>query len=92
VLVYLICPGCGKLVLACDEIGNVFDNLKEPLASTPLVLWTSAGQKCPACQRISLGSFHLATEDDLSRAGVASEEYEIGDVSVSESVRRLVSG
>ena len=68
-LVYLSCPRCGKVVLACDEIGNVFDNLRDPLASAPLVLWRSAGQRCPGCREVSLARFRLATEEDLIPRG-----------------------
>ena len=89
---YLSCPRCGKVVLACDEIGNVFDNLREPMASAPLVLWRSASHRCPGCREVSLARFQLATEDDLTRAGVAREDFEAGDTRVADSVRRLASG
>jgi hypothetical protein len=91
-LVYLSCPQCGKVVLVCDETGNVFDNLREPLASAPLVLWRSAGQRCPECKQIALARFQLATADELTRAGIPGEDYEAGDVRVGESVRRLALG
>ena len=91
-LVYLSCPPCGKVVLACDEVGNVFDNLQDPLASAPLVLWRSAGHRCPRCREVSLAAFQLATEEDLIRAGIGRDDFDAGDMRVADSVRSLASG
>lgn len=73
----------------CDEIGNVFDNLDEPLASSPLVVWRSVQQRCPGCNEVLLADFVAATEHDLDRIGLGVNEIETGDVDVANAVRRL---
>ena len=88
-LIYLRCPGCANIILLCDEIGNVFDNLDDPLASLPLVIWRSSGQHCPGCQTVLLTNFELATDQDLTRLGIGPDKYEAGDAYVSDSFRRL---
>jgi hypothetical protein len=91
VLVYLSCPKCEKVVLVCDEIGNVFDNIDDPLASSPLVIWRSAGQRCSGCHEVLLADFRISTEHDLTGLGLGSDEVEAGDAVVSDSVRRLAT-
>jgi len=90
-LVFMSCPQCGKVVLACDEIGNVFDNLEDPFRSRPLVLWRSSHQHCPACDKVELADFVFATEEALLSSGLSDIDFELGEAASREAVRRFAS-
>ena len=89
VLVFLACPNCEAVILACDEIGNAFDNLDNPLVSNPLVLWREARQYCPACSAAMLADFRLATENDLERCSVSGDRIASAGLAVAQSIRRV---
>jgi hypothetical protein len=88
----MLCPACSHVLLVCDEIGNVFDNLADPLASAPLVIWRSVGQMCPQCKAVLLADFGWATQDDLINRGLGRDDYEVADPGVDRSIRHLASG
>jgi len=77
--------------LICDEIGNVFDNLKDPLNSGPLVIWRSSGQRCPTCNRALLADFQLSTESDLVALGLGSADFEVAPQGIAESVLQFIT-
>jgi uncharacterized protein YbaR (Trm112 family) len=87
VLAYLVCPQCRKVVLVCDEIGNVFDDLSVVLNSAPLVLWRSSGQLCPKCSNVLLADFEAASEADLLACHVNLDTIEAADDQVQRSVK-----
>lgn len=75
----------------CDEIGNVFDNLAEPLKSKDtLVIWKSSNQVCPHCKETHLSSFVPALEAQLQELGLNDSEYEAAESHVISSFRRFV--
>ena len=87
-LMYIACPGCGKILLVCTEIGNVFDNLSDPLQSDePLVIWRISNQVCPGCRQEKLSDFIAATEEQLQAIGLKISDYEIGDSSSIEYLK-----
>ena len=85
-LAYLACPSCRKVVLVCDEIGNVFDNLEHPLDSLPLVIWRKTGQFCPQCSKVLLADFEAASEADLVAHGVNLTTVEVAEKLVQLSI------
>lgn len=80
-LVFYACPGCNAIVLVCDELGNVFDNLKDPKNSTPLVIWRSTGQNCSKCEVSKIADFQAATQEQLLAYGFEATEFELADLS-----------
>jgi len=88
-LACLRCSDCGQVVVVCDEIGNVFDNLDDPLLSLPLVIWRSVGHKCPKCNSVLLADFAPAGLNDLARLGIRASDCEPGPALTVESLRRL---
>lgn len=86
-LVFLSCPECFKVVLMCDEVGSIFDNLKDHRASQPLVVWKSAKQKCPCCGKAFLSDFNPATENQIKEAGISCDEYGLYEFLTREGLR-----
>ncbi len=74
-LVFLTCPQCAKLILACDEEGTVFPNPCDLSlqAAWPCDVWQSTVTKCPHC--LDVGEFAFATGDQIQAAGVRQDEY-----------------
>jgi hypothetical protein len=85
------CPNCDRVVLVCDEIGNVFDDLSNLLASSPLVIWRSAAQRCPGCNALPLASFIPADERQLLASGVGPEDFTPAPYGMPFSIRNLSS-
>jgi hypothetical protein len=90
-LVFLSCPACGTTVFLCDEIGNVFDDIHDPLKSGPLVIYRSARQRCPACGKALLSSFQFATSNQLYDIGLTDEHFTFADARVGTAVQYLRS-
>ncbi|MEM0914884.1 MAG: hypothetical protein AAGB29_12625 [Planctomycetota bacterium] len=87
VLAVVCCPECGKLILVCDEIGNAFDNLQDPLDSLPLVIWGGTGQKCPTCGSVLLSDFPCADLQALLDGGLSLDEVEDGGKQLAATIR-----
>jgi hypothetical protein len=75
-LVFITCPGCDHVTVACDEIGTVFVGPRQ-LSELPVASWLAGFEDgwCPKCQKISLRDFRLSTGDEIQRVGFSPNEY-----------------
>ncbi|MEM1209677.1 MAG: hypothetical protein AAGI54_10455 [Planctomycetota bacterium] len=87
VLALMCCPECGKLILVCDEIGNAFDNLQDPLDSLPLVICRSGNQRCPQCGTARLSDFLCADRQALLEGGLSLDLFEDGGRQLAATIR-----
>ena len=73
-LVFLTCPSCGLVVLACDEAGCVYaDPLKlDDMWSASCDVWMSTTTECPRCRRIQ--EFSYSTIADILASGRSRDE------------------
>ena len=74
-LLFLTCPTCRKVVVACDEEGSLFPNPQdlEKQADYPCDAWISTVTKCPACQTIQ--EFRLSSGEEIQQAGFRPGDY-----------------
>ncbi len=74
-LIFLTCPNCGKLVLACEEEGSLFlnpKNLKQQI-SWSCDIWQSTFTKCPYCN--TQREFGFSTNEEIQQLGFDQKEY-----------------
>ncbi len=91
-LLYISCSSCNCILLMCDEIGNIFDNLMSPLNSKDhLVIWRSSKQVCPQCKEVLLSNFVPATESLLKQISTEEFNYEVAGKNVFKSFIKLLS-
>ena len=74
-LIFLTCPICKKIILACDEEGTVFPepNDLKLKGSWPCDVWYSTFTKCPHCAVET--DFKFSTGEEIQLAGFATDEY-----------------
>jgi hypothetical protein len=74
-LLFLTCPACGKVILACDEDGSVFPDPKnlDQLASYPCDPWVSTISLCPHCGTIQ--EFRLSSGKEIQTMGFTPRDY-----------------
>jgi hypothetical protein len=69
----LTCPGCRRVVAACDEAGCVFDPRDlTRMADSPCDLWQSTWTKCPHCR--SEAEFSCSTAEEVHALGLAEAD------------------
>lgn len=75
-LLFLTCPNCQSIVIACDEEGSVFPNPKDlsRQASWSCDPWSSTVTKCPHCEKE--GEFFFSTGVEILRLGFSLDAYE----------------
>jgi hypothetical protein len=64
------------LVAACDEVGTVFKELKNPEAGSLLSRLPGSSDHCPSCGEVALPGFRPATASEIQGAGFHVGEYE----------------
>ena len=74
-LIFLTCPVCEKVVVACNEEGSLFPTPTELATAAPWScdVWISATTKCPHCNAVH--EFRLSTETEIHDAGVLRGHY-----------------
>jgi hypothetical protein len=72
-LVFVVCPGCGRLAVHCDEEGSAF---LDPRDVTSHSAMDPRGTKCPGCGEHLVADFTLATDTKIRAAGFTTAEYE----------------
>jgi hypothetical protein len=74
-LCFSSCPGCGEILLICDEVGHAFQNLRDlggdsfGTIDDPLTL-------CPRCGEVPLSGFRNSASEEIQGLGFAVDEYE----------------
>ena len=78
-LVFIACPGCRRLALACDEVGTIFGHVHD-IANGLCGHWLGAsGGFCPCCHEVLLTDFAYATLEEVVSAGFSrSQVIDIG--------------
>lgn len=70
-LLFITCPKCSHISLACTETGSIFPNIK--------ILTTDSlkeeGDLCVSCRSKAFAEFNNATADQIALAGVQQNEY-----------------
>lgn len=74
-LLFLVCPHCSLVVLACDEVGTIFPNPLN-LKTGPQLSRVHENNLCPGCISITLPDFESANSDQIQAAG-----FKVGDYS-----------
>jgi ribosomal protein S27AE len=75
-LLFLTCPNCKAVIIACGEEGTVFPDPKDLAnqASWSYDPWTSTVTKCPHCRKEA--SFAYSTGEDIQNLGFSPHQYE----------------
>ena len=73
-LLFIACPDCGQIALACDESDSVFTELKNPSGRSDSSRNESASDlpqnQCPLCHKRSYHAFRYASRADLVAANI----------------------
>lgn len=79
VLVFVRCPGCGHVALACNEVGTIFGD-SHAIAKGPCGNWLDpSGGTCPSCALVDLSEYCDATLDEVEAAGfLRSQLIDVG--------------
>jgi Zn ribbon nucleic-acid-binding protein len=74
-LLFLTCPVCAKVIIACDEEGTLFPNPKDlnQQADYPCDPWISTITKCPQCQTTQ--EFRLSSGEEIQECGFTPQDY-----------------
>src|SRR5215471_18847982 len=75
-LVFITCPGCGYVTVACDEVGTVFAGPRD-LRDVPVIVRLGADSRgaCPNCGKVGLEAFRPSTGDEIQALGFSPAEY-----------------
>jgi hypothetical protein len=75
-LLFLTCPNCDAVIIACDEEGSVFPDPKDlaKQASWSCNPWVSTVTKCPHCAKE--GNFSFSTGKEIQNLGFTPHQYE----------------
>jgi hypothetical protein len=75
-LLFLTCPACGKVIIACDEEGSVFPNPQDlgVPASYPCDPWISTATRCPGCGTVQ--EFRFSSGEEIQQLGFSPTDYE----------------
>lgn len=74
-LLFLTCPSCGKVIMACDEEGTVFvspPSLADQ-ATYPCDPWVSTITRCPACKTVQ--EFYYSSGEEIQNLGINPTDY-----------------
>jgi hypothetical protein len=77
-LVFITCPGCGYVALACDKVGTVFPTPRD-LSVPPCGSWFAASgshESCPGCSKAPQLDYEYSTGEEIQRTGFMPSEYE----------------
>jgi hypothetical protein len=74
-LCFSTCPGCGHVLLVCDEVGTVYPDFRN------LELAVYGGYEdptclCPSCGSIAVGRFRNSTATEIQACGFEPNQYE----------------
>ena len=74
-LLFLTCPNCGNVVIACDEEGTLFPNPKDLALQADYSCdpWISTATQCPECA--SVQQFRFSTSEEIQSLGFRSLDY-----------------
>src|SRR5664279_2274877 len=73
-LYFASCPGCGAVVLVCDEVGTVFPDPRDLSRAVQCGL-DNPSCRCPGCALVALEAFRNSTSDEIQRLGFHRDEY-----------------
>jgi len=75
-LLFLTCPNCQGVIIACDEEGSVFPEPRDltKQASWPCDPWVSTVTKCPHCEEE--GEFSFSAGGEIQALGFTPDQYE----------------
>ena len=69
----MTCSFCNSIVLECDEVGTVFQNLHDLKDGQWL---PNSEELCRVCRRIPVHDFGPASAEEIQMAGFKVGEYE----------------
>jgi len=73
-LAFSTCPGCGYMVLVCEEVDTVFP-AKRDLSCAPIGGVEDAAFVCPGCHQVPVNEFRDSTADEIQQLGFQAGEY-----------------
>ena len=73
-LCFATCPGCGLVVLICEELGTVYAGIRQRPLKPYGHEWVDDCM-CPRCRRVALGAFDYSTSEEIRGAGIKKSEY-----------------
>jgi hypothetical protein len=74
-LLFLSCPACGAVMLACNEVGTVFSNPQDLDDGPYLSRLPSDADTCPRCGSTPLSKCVNADSSQIQAAGFKVGEY-----------------
>jgi hypothetical protein len=75
-LCFSTCPGCGRIVLICDEVSHVYPNPHD--LNQIYEGWLNDQHSlCPGCAKVPLTEFRDSTADEIDRIGFGRGDYEM---------------
>lgn len=74
-LVFLTCPKCCKVILACDEEGTAFPEPHDLTIQSDAScdVWVSTVTKCPGCQEVV--AFRFSSSQEIQGMGFSPKDY-----------------
>ena len=74
-LLFLTCPNCGKVIIACDEEGAIFHDPTDlsKVENYSCEPWNSTVTRCPRCE--TEREFRLSRIEEIAKLGFSPEEY-----------------
>jgi hypothetical protein len=77
-LVFLTCPRCDKVVVACDEIWTTFGDPKTQKDQWPdCIRYPDVWTPCPSCAVGFMQDYLWSTEEEIFGAGFERHEIEL---------------
>lgn len=73
-LLFIACPNCAHLALACNEVGTVFVDAHDTIKESCGHCLDPSGGTCPACGVSDLTDFRAARLDEIEAAGFVREQ------------------
>jgi hypothetical protein len=75
-LVFITCPGCDYVTVACDEVGTLFHGPPD-LRDVPGGSWLGRDSQgtCPKCRKVTVEAFRPSTGEEIQALGFTPAEY-----------------
>jgi hypothetical protein len=73
-LCFSTCPGCGHIVLVCDEVGHVYMNPLD-LSNVADVWNDDPSCLCPHCGSVPVVEFRHSTGEEIQHLGIKPTDY-----------------
>ncbi len=74
-LAFYACPGCGRALLVCEEVGTVYPDSRNLAQPAPRYV-DDPQCLCPGCGRVPLARFRPASAAEVVALGFTPGEYE----------------